>query len=583
MDQAALAALYKNIDDLQASKDPNTYPQLQEAVSNLTAANMNILNFNNKGKAFVMFKESLNATPSLGMYEHQGAGWINKNIAPVNYQTGVWYRMKMKVEGSNASVKCWLDTDVEPANWQGTYPVSMDNQFVYPTPITTSSQKTTPPATPLIADSGVGLQAYDAVKKSWASYTPATQVPTSAAKSNFAGSMGVITSGAAVEYQVITPKTSIVVSDVRAASNTAINTQLTNKGILPLEIDEEKSFLSKKLQAGNPVKFGIITLTPISADTINQGLYIYTTTQTGLGSTAKDYVVLAGAITRGTSGVASVNNLGINPTKPSQALVSLVTNNAFGTDGKLIQPCNGVLLACQNALGIPPALLQTITAAADAYVASLVTTLTFANVKLTGELDALKNGGYVYSGVAFTKNLAGNDYFVAASIQSSGLVSPSSAYGQKLDPANTAINGLISLVTGQVFTYTVAGKSVTSLAGRDLSKVTITPIPTAPLYTTILPNYVALMSPKLYQALQQQVTSYVAAQQKAQTPRQIANPPVVTPPPVAKNYVKKEIKLGKKLAIYGKYTRRPNVSKMAITGINMTRMNMIKAKKFNNI
>ncbi len=539
IDANALTGLYNNLTVLENSTATNRDILEQQLWKSINDVNMHVLNFNNKGKALVIFRDALTITPSVGLYEHQGADWINKNIAPINYQTGVWYRMKMQINSNTAVVKCWVETDVEPGNWQGSFPVSMDPQYIYPAPMVAmpgssqlsapTNQEVTPANISLVADTGVGKQGYDSSQNSWIPYVSQSQQQQGAPK--YAGSIGVIASGAAVEYQVITPSFTPVISAARKQSNAAVDAQFAKQGILPKEIDQEKSWMAKSAQLGNPITFGSFTLAPVSKDLISQGVFVYTTNQTGLANNDIDYVVFASSITKGAS-VGVANGLGVDPSENPQIIVSLVTGNAYDQTKQLIQPCNGVLALCQSSLGLPVSLIQAITAANTQYYASLATSILFANITLTGEVQAIQNGGFVYSGSSITKNLTGKDYFIAATINSAGLITPSHAYGQKLDPKDSTINGLVSLVTGQVFMYTIAGKLVTSLVGQDLTKVTIAPVANAPLYTTMLSNYSGLTSVALYQTIQQQSIAYVKAQPIVTVVP--PTPPVVTPPQVSK-------------------------------------------------
>ncbi len=535
IDTKALSDLYQNIDNLQSGKTEKDQITLQQAWENLNKVNNHILNINNKGKAFVLFREALTKNPTLGIYEHQGAGWINKNIAPISYQTGVWYRMKMQISSNSVAVKCWEDGQVEPSSWQGTFSVTLDPQFIYPLPITSSKNQislTAPKASVMTANTGVGKYSYNASSNNWAPYQDTEQITQN--KSQYAGSMGVITSGAAVEYEVIKPITKISISPQRQKVNALIDSEFKQKGLQPKAIDQEKAYMGALDEFNKAISFGSFSLTPISSALISQGIYLYTTNQTGLSGISNDYVVFAESIAKTTSDIGTAINLGIDPSKSPKAIVSLITGNAYDQNKQFIQSCSGVLSACQASLGIPEQIIQTIKTASKQYYTSLVSTLKFENITLTSELEAIQNNQYIYSGNSLNKNLVEKDYFVAASInQTTGLITPSSSYGQKIESNNNTINGLISLITGQVFTFMNANKIITNLAGQDLLKVSITSIKNAPIYSSLIENYTRSISSNLYQEMQQQIMLY---QKNAITEKETTaatKPPTITPKPVS--------------------------------------------------
>ncbi len=535
IDTVALSDLYKNINNLQTSKAERDQIALQQAWENLNRVNNHILNINNKGKAFVMFREALTKNPTLGFYEHQGANWINKDIAPITYQTGIWYRMKMQISSNTAVVKCWQEGQQEPTSWQGSFPVSMDSQFIYPLPVTSTKTPTTLTASKdlgVIANSGTGKYSYNSSNKAWAPYQDNNQ--TIQNKSQYAGSMGVITSGAAVEYQVIKPITTISVSAERQKINASIDAEFKQKGLVVKAIDQEKAYTNAVDDFSKPITFGSFTLTPLNSVLISQGIYLYTTNQTGVSGLTNDYVVFAQSITTSTSDSATANNLGIDISKSPKAVVSLITGNAYDQNKQFIQSCSGVLSACQTTLGIPEQIIETIKTASKTYYTSLIATFKFENITLTSELEAIQNNQYIYSGMSLNKNLTGKDYFVAATInQTTGLITPSNAYGQKIETTNKLINGLISLITGQVFTFMSTNKIVTNLTEQDTLKTNISTIKNAPIYSTLIENYINSISSNLYQEMQQQIAVYqknVSLEKETTTP---IKAPVVSQKPTS--------------------------------------------------
>ena len=68
-------------------------------------------------KVMVYKKDDKNKPVTLNLYEHEGQGWFNQTINGPTFQAGTWYRMKMQLNGTNLQVKVWKEGDTEPS-WQ---------------------------------------------------------------------------------------------------------------------------------------------------------------------------------------------------------------------------------------------------------------------------------------------------------------------------------------------------------------------------------------------------------------------------------------------------------------------------------
>lgn len=294
-----LQALNKNYKDALELSGPNAGPYVDKTWENLDTFNRNLLNFNALSRSLVIFKE-YGAPPSLGFYQHEGAGdgWLNKNIGGITYQRGVWYRMKMSIQGENTKVKCWEEAAGEIENWiifqtpqaqrlPVIEPIQLPNDtdpfeliVVKPAP----QPKEAPRNKQKQPSQNSGTQGWTVTKaaieqpetqawnilstqqnepetEAWKiteeiNIQPRTVAWTISGKEQKAqsetisqafGSMGMISSGVAVEYQVIAPATKLEVSFPRKKENQQVINAFQQEG---LELNEKKREKEWLLQHG---------------------------------------------------------------------------------------------------------------------------------------------------------------------------------------------------------------------------------------------------------------------------------------------------------------------------------------------
>ena len=507
-------AINKNFEDAQQYVNKGSY--VERAWQNLDSFNRQLLNFNHLGKAFVCFRESDDQLPTMGLYEHEGSGWINKNIASTTYQQGIWYRMKVQIQDKKLMGKCWKESDQEPTNWH------IQSDIHKATPMTNPPLITLPTTTAIDKNTNTTAGTFGVGQATTANQSVSTK---------YAGSLGVISSGAAIEYDIVSPASTILVTDSRKQNNkNSVDTLFNKNGVTASEQQREKEWLTKNQAAQKP-EFGSFTLTNVSLSDMQQGCYVYSTKDTGLPNNMTDYVVFAASVT-GTGSAGIANNLGISPVQNPKALVSLITGKAFGPNKTVLATCSGVSAAYEKSYTLTEATKAEIDKIVTNYFVASVGTYQFKNNTLHGEVSAIQNGVYVYNCTSMTQGITGLDYFVMATLGANGTYN---AYGQMFDQNNAQINGMISLVTGSVFMFNINNQSLVNLVGKDIKKVTIMPVANAPIYSNLLSSIADSMGATLYTAIQNQNNAYQVAYQAILAQRQVVPKAPVIPTSTAPN------------------------------------------------
>lgn len=563
LDLDTLHALYKNYEDARLLSGADASIYVDQAWENLDTFNRNILNFDHLARCFVLFRQNGSTSPALGLYQHEGPGngWLDQNVAPVSYQTGVWYRMKISVSPTQTQVKCWQEGDVEP-DWQKQIATTPAEPFapIAPLNLPTSKDTTTAANTPQLTSATttqhtadgtwtLAVQTNKGVVTSqgsdWALTAPTTTTGTAGqagwslnatsqnntqAPNQPAGSLGFIASGAAVEYEIISPASVIEITPARKANDTKVEKTFTDNGIVPIEKDREKAWVQKLAQQLSPT-FGNFTLAPLADDKISQGIFIYTTQSTNLPAGGADYVVFASsAVTATPTTPGTAQGLGMSPTDNPSLLVSLVTGNAYTADGNVQTKCVGVLAAFESVHPIDSATEKLITDASTAYFKSLTGPFIFANASLEGLPQAFQNGGAAYSSKPLDTLIAtGSDYYVLAELDSNNRWKQ---YG--LTTADQAVNGLISLVSGNVYGFFANTTQVTSIQGQTISTLTIKQLTQDSFYASLYSSYQSRLGATLFTTIQNQNNAYqialIKANQQKPAPAPAPNtPPVSTP------------------------------------------------------
>ncbi len=501
IDTDQLHTLHANFQAQQANNIQSQFTPTWQALSSF---NRGLLEFDTDAKCFVMYKGMDQTAPIVGVYENSSKGWLSTNQNAIPYERGAWYRMTAQLQPtsettSTYNVWCWKEDVMGSTYDQATL------KWTYSAPVVRAQPLT---ATPAIPASGWNIPA-----------PAATTQP-----SKYAGSFGVITSGAAVEYQILAPTPNISASAARTASDTQVMSQLQSNGITPVEKTRELTWQKGYEQNFYPV-FGGQTLSPASQTEIQAGVYVYTTNKTGLSSTTADYVVFLTA-PNGLPSALTPTMLGasITSTPAPTYIVSLITGNVFNTQWQLqTQTYPQAFGLFQQNNTLEPAILTTITKAIGAVYQNEAGPFVFNNLTITGNIPAFGSGNFIYTGLSLIPQLNGTDYFITAYYdQAEGTYTASNI---ALTPQKAVpVNALISLVTGKLFMLEKDGAAISTFQANQAKFITVTnsTISYTKLYST-LQNIPA--------AVQTAIAAQTAMYQKATTP-----PAPVAPQPAPSSY-----------------------------------------------
>ena len=252
--------------------------------------------------------------------------------------------------------------------------------------------------------------------------------------------IGFIYSGASVQFDFIKPQDAIqVIPAIRGGYSGQDET------------DREIQSKTSRLSLENP-PFGIFKLNSIGANYVANNQCIYVTQGTKLADTTgkalDDYVLFA------TSRAGALSNIGTCPSQSVNAIVSLITGNAYEGTGKLIGTFSDVLNLFQNKYGkLDQQLLTNIDSKKNSYATSLTKTYKLGNFSLIPtSIDDIKNGIFIY--ITDTPELQNivdknknqiKDYVVAAQLNEQNFPLQTGI------PFSATTNGFISLVTGAAY------------------------------------------------------------------------------------------------------------------------------------
>lgn len=416
-DPIAINNAYNNFIGLMNPKSGNTSSaDFDAAWLKLDAVNRYLTDYDHHAKMFVcspnvIGNPTTGTTAQLGVYVHEAPevpnsvnGWLQNNFSAINFKRGVWYRMQAVVNGSTLTTVFWeVGTDQDAKN---------------------ASPADTPPA-------NAQVQKFNNI--------PVAQVPPIVAgldtQNSYAGSMGVIASGASIEYVVLSPQPSITISQQRTQSNSTVNQQSVTA--------QNQNWYQNLAGQMNPT-FGNFSFTPVSDSAILQGQYIYTTQGT-FNSSETDYVVFVSSLT------PTGNQVGVTPTiNPAPVgIMSLATGEIYNSSGQMVgQVANPVFLYQQANGQIPQSVVNQLPAVRKEYWQSMTGPFNFSGTTLNGLLPAMTQGVFVYS---VTPQQNGyTDYLIGALTGSVGISTTNIPLIMSSIP-NT-LNTFISLVSGNVYT-----------------------------------------------------------------------------------------------------------------------------------
>jgi len=316
------------------------------------------LDLSQLAKMAVYKREEAEKPVTFGVYEHEspkGDGWLTPSLNAPKFELGEWYRIRMILQGTSLQVKVWKESDEGSAASQS-YQVSV---------------------------------------------TPSQKI------------IGVISSGASVEYQFIKPENKIAIT-----ANTTLrpktsrcsipcsftkNGELAQTEPLQLEKDREKDaratldyLMSPNIQGAN----GVTNLNAVSKMQILREHYIYMTEKTKLtldGKVIQDYVVPCRVNSSGVTIDIVEGSIGSRPESNSY-LISLISESLFDNDAQYVNLRLSDIYATYTTERGPlnDELDQKITELHRKYI-SQGAVFQFGSFSLQANKEALKKQQYVYT------------------------------------------------------------------------------------------------------------------------------------------------------------------------------------------
>lgn len=333
-------------------------------------------------KMFVVYRDSKSDPTRIGVYENEGKEWVIDETLPTDaFAHNEIYCMKATLDGTNLSVSFWPENDTSK-KWTSTADV------------TTTDQRT----------------------------------------------FGLIFSGAAIEWDVVSPKITI-------SPNTKARKPISNV----LEATREKTSKAKWKTLMSP-SFGSFTLTALGKGDLLRGQYVYTTTDTGLQTSdhkaMTDYLIFAQTAS------SDLSEVGMSPiaSHAPSAAISLVTGNVYSSNKTVIGHRHGVWTTYNTSHGpFAPTLATAITNAQKEIIQQQMNTK-IGSFDLTAVSEKMiENSQFVYTcdttiTQKTSKGKAITDYLIMAQISNNAL-------GAKIGMPPNIMNseGMVSLVTGNVY------------------------------------------------------------------------------------------------------------------------------------
>ncbi len=360
-----------------------------EAIKKTGKANINSAHL---AKMVVYKKEEKDSPVMLNFYEHEGLGWLNPPLKGPQFDVGTWYRMNMQLQGTKLIVRVWKEGDEKPGGQE--------------IAVSETSGKT----------------------------------------------IGIISAGASIEYDVVTP--ALAIKEVPAV----------RKSLGLLDEQEREIAARTNLAALTNPSLGTIPLQAVSIVQILKGQYIYTTQKTGLhganGQPMDDYVVLGTSSIDRVTNQYTIQHIGSSPTTSPNAMISLITSRAFDQNGSYLTTCENVLDVYIKQYGpLTDDLEKKLDMLQKNYMSTLMGPFAFGAIEIQPtSSDEIKNGQFIYKAISLApelhdkqnkpvKDAKGNtlyDYFVVVTTD---------ARNNELigAPYDATVSRIRSLVTGNEY------------------------------------------------------------------------------------------------------------------------------------
>lgn len=363
----------------------------QQYLAELTSNNDFDIDAAHLAKMVVLFRESAKAPLQIGIYEHEGKNWILQEQLPAAMQLDTSHTYTIDATLNEESLSITVTADDNVTN----------------------------------------------------NYTKTVSVT----KLDNQRTYGVIASGAAIQWNQTMP-----------APNMQINQQARPSSNKTTEISREKKSKIARAKATNPI-YGSIRLQAVSPQAIMLGQYIYTTTDTNLKklspANGTDYVVFATNQNGTVKNIGSIPPASVPKSNNSIVLVSVITGNAYDTEGNVVAHCGNLWETYERQFGPFSDEIANYITTTQTKIVSALKHISFGDFDLDIiSTTALQDLQYIYS---CNQTMIGTDssgaaipdYLITANITNNEI---SSSIG--MAPTSANANGLVSLVTGNLYAKT---------------------------------------------------------------------------------------------------------------------------------
>lgn len=338
-------------------------------------------------KMLVLYRNSANDPIKIGVYEHMGAQeWLLQQVLPITAQLSDQhtYTLQATLNGDSLNVALYVDSSSTPTV----------QEIIKVTPI--ANQR----------------------------------------------SYGIISSGAAIQWNQINPKPVINKNSTLRPATTTVP-----------ELQRGKQMKIAMDDALKPT-FGSITLTPLSKQAILFGQYVYASTKTNMKKidpkNPADFLVFA------TNTNGTITNIGKLPNsitdKKTNVLVSLITGHVLNQEGHVIKIIPNVWSTYKtSSYGPLPPALDTYITNQQKTVAAALSKITFGSFVLNIiDQASLQAGAYIYTSAQTIQDSSGKpmlDYVVLAEAPTTS----NTPLQLGLPPTASNAGAILSLVTGNIY------------------------------------------------------------------------------------------------------------------------------------
>lgn len=339
-------------------------------------------------KMVVLFRTASNAALQIGVYEHEGKGWILQEPLPESMQLSNYhtYNVQAQLAGESLTIMVSIDNDPTNSVTKIVTVTALENQRTYG-----------------VISSGVAIQ--------WNQLAPAASIISNAQ--------------ARPTYQ----KTSEI--EREKASKIAMNKSFSPKfGPFNLQAISQQAIMLNQY---------LYTTTDTNLKKVSP-------------NNQTDYLIFATNQNGTVSNMGTTPSLSTNPKNHSTVAVSLITGNAYNSHGVVVAHCANLWATYQAKFGPFDPTISTYILAAQKEIQTALAHITFGSFDLDIiNQTALQNGQYIYSCSQTIQTKGANnstimDYLTPAEINGTEL-----GNNIGMPPTSLNAQGLVSLVTGNLY------------------------------------------------------------------------------------------------------------------------------------